>query len=216
MTDHLYLTKGFNMTYITIVTQEEITAEQIIAAWPNVNFPEGIWSDEFLLPYGYANAEAPIRQFEVLKKQGARAVDDVWEVIYKKRPVIPTEPAALAIFLEVEKNKLKDQIADIRWQMETSGIILENGMKIRTDRESQSKVAEAVLLFQYSPNSIIHWKANGTWIEVNAAMMVGVALKVGEWIQKCFYNERLHWDAINALQTIDEVFNYQASAHWRD
>jgi hypothetical protein len=209
------------MAYIKIETKEVVTAAQIMAANPGIDFPDGEWSDEMLVEYGYAilyhpNTDLFPNRYERLEKLEPQLIDGKWTIVYALRSIVPEVPEAFAIFLENEKNKLKDQVANIRWQMETGGVLLEDGTLIHTDRESQSKLAEAMVLSQFSQNMSLRWKCSGKWIAVDRDMLIALSIKVGDWVQKCFSNESIHWDRIDALKTTDDLIGYRVDALWRD
>lgn len=116
--------------------------------------------------------------------------------------------------LEEWQEVLKAQVAAYRYDREIAGINL-NGIEILTDRQSQSKVAEAYILLKHGLIASIDWKSASGWIMLDLAFMEGIATIVGMYIQQCFSAEKAHSLAIDAL-TLEEAPTYDVTANWPD
>lgn len=104
-------------------------------------------------------------------------IGDVWdgEVL---TPVPRPAPSA---------GELTAYASDLRWRVETGGIVVA-GATIRTDERSQQKIAAAVQLIDKDPTlAPINFEAQpGVWITLDAAAMTAIGLAVGRHIQACF------------------------------
>ena len=105
------------------------------------------------------------------------------------------------------------ELAALRYQHETSGITL-SGMAIETDRQSQALITGAWSFSQLNPAVLIDWKAESGWIQIDAATIAGIASAVAAHVQACFSAERLHAEAIAALETSEEVASYDLTTGW--
>ena len=107
--------------------------------------------------------------------------------------------------LESAKAAKLAEIANWRFQRETSGIVL-NGVRIKTDRESQAAITGAFITLSQGLVSSVDWKAdNGQWIQLGLTEMTAVAQAVATHVQQCFSLEKSYVDQVNAATTIEEV-----------
>ena len=119
---------------------------------------------------------------------------------------VPTEITAL-------KSQRLAELAAYRYQKETAGITL-NGAVIKTDLESQAKINGAWSAAQINPAVLIDWKAESGWIQIDAATITAIAGAVATHVQSCFSTERIHAEAIAALETSEAVAAYDISTLW--
>jgi hypothetical protein len=84
------------------------------------------------------------------------------------------------------------EIRNLRWLKEVGGIVL-NGVAIRTDENSQTKINGAVTLLMLDPEmaGIDNWEATpGNFVTLPRATMEAVGMAVGQHIQACFTRSR--------------------------
>jgi hypothetical protein len=68
---------------------------------------------------------------------------------------------------------------------------------------------------QINPAILIDWKtATGAWVQIDAATIAGIAGAVAAHVQACFSNERVHAEAIAALETAEAVAAYDLTTGW--
>ncbi|MCX4195285.1 DUF4376 domain-containing protein [Methylobacterium organophilum] len=87
--------------------------------------------------------------------------------------------------------------ADRRFAVETGGVDI-NGLRIATDRDSQSMVANAYAGMQASGAASVKFKATSGWIELTTDQLRSVALAVFAHVQACFAAEDACDAGINA------------------
>jgi Domain of unknown function (DUF4376) len=114
--------------------------------------------------------------------------------------------------LEEWQSVLKSRVAAYRYDREIAGLSL-NGIEILTDRQSQSKVAEAYILLKHGLITSIDWKSASGWIVLDLAFMEGIATVVGTYIQQCFSAEKEHGVLIDSL-TLEEAPTYDIASGW--
>ena len=113
---------------------------------------------------------------------------------------------------EVRANKLA-ALATYRFEKETDGLIL-GGAIIRTDRESQAMITGAKSYSDTNPNALIDWKGATSWIQIDRATLLAIGQAVGTYVQACFSRERVHFEAIMALSTPEEIKAYNFTTGW--
>lgn len=87
------------------------------------------------------------------------------------------------------KSELRAYTASVRYAKEIAGVVV-NGTTYPTDRETQAKLTAAVLLTQASPQAVLHWKVgDGSFVELDAAGLMTVAVAAGNYVQACFIKE---------------------------
>lgn len=107
----------------------------------------------------------------------------------------------------------KAELAAHRYKIETAGITI-NGAETRTDRESQAALTSAWVQVQIDPAALIDWKGANGWTTIDKATVELLAGAVGNHVQQAFSREKLHSDAIDALDTIDAVAEYDITTGW--
>jgi len=89
----------------------------------------------------------------------------------------------------MSKDELTAHAAARRYHVETSGVTI-SGIKIATDRESQSMLNAAYNIAQGNPQFSTMWKgADGSFTQVNAETMIALAQAVGAFVASCFAAE---------------------------
>ena len=109
---------------------------------------------------------------------------------------------------DIMRAKASD-LAAIRFQKETAGV---GGF--RTDRESQALLTGAALAATIDAGYTVDWKGSDGWMTMNATQLLQAAQLIRAHVQACFSNERAHSAAIAALQTQQEVIDYDITTGW--
>lgn len=101
---------------------------------------------------------------------------------------------------EAARAYLKERLADLRWQFETGGLVLE-GVQVRTDRETRAALTEAVnsLAAGLMTEPVI-WKLAGTWAELNEVQLQAITAAVSAHVKASFAAERAVSQEIDALE----------------
>lgn len=115
------------------------------------------------------------------------------------------------------RDQAKARVAARRYRAETGGVTLPDGTVLRTDRESQSMVGNAVALAQQEPEALVEFKAASGWVTLGGAEMQAIGRAVGAHVRACFSRERAIGDLIDAAASPEEVvaiYAEQAEAGW--
>jgi len=106
-----------------------------------------------------------------------------------------------------KKAQMLNSIAGVRYEKETSGIII-NGNIVATDRGSQAMLHSALRVVRDNPSKIIQWKTMTGWINLDSTSVEYVSQCVINYIEDCFNNEHSLWVAIidsteSTLENVD-------------
>ena len=123
-----------------------------------------------------------------------------WESLPESdiRKVKEEEPAPLTN--EELLNKLKTDLAPIRWNHATGGINVA-GFEIDTNTDSQLLISGAVSLAMVKPETIFKFKTKTGFVDLTSQLMLYIGASVGTHIQMCYAHEA----ALAAM--LDEIAN---------
>ena len=121
--------------------------------------------------------------------------------------------ASQVVSIDELKSQRLSELAALRYEKETAGITL-SGMAIETNRESQALITGAWSFSQLNPAVLIDWKGTNGWVQIDAATISAIAGAVAAHVQSCFSTERVHAEAISALETSEEVAAYDLTTGW--
>lgn len=136
-----------------------------------------------------------------------------WILVPGEKPVWP--PVTPEPTLDEVKESMLQQLAERRWQAEESGTLI-NGVRINTDRQSQSKlIAAYVKSLQDNTYIIESWKvAPGVFITLNAQTIIAIGNAVEDHVQACFHNEKVLTNQIVTATTKAELFQIDLNIGW--
>ena len=121
--------------------------------------------------------------------------------------------AALAEWLETLR--LRDplaHLADYRWRKETGGLDLTTGIRVRTDRTSQSQMTSSLTaLAEGMVAEPVMWKAESGWVAWTRADLVAAATEVAAHVAKCFAAEEVVALEVAEDPTIDVEAAFDAA-----
>ncbi|SCX70914.1 DUF4376 domain-containing protein [Variovorax sp. EL159] len=123
-------------------------------------------------------------------------------------PQVPSGPSQ-----SERRSLLRNAATARRWQAETGGITLPDGTRIKTDRDDQNNVANALAIVGSTALQRIDFKAATGWVSITPSELQAIAAAVGLHKQSCFSVERAHHEAIDAL-TDDGLDGYDVTTGW--
>ncbi len=107
------------------------------------------------------------------------------------------------------KNLLLDQLAENRYNKETSGYSYKNKL-FYTDRETQTKYNAVYTAARDNLITELDWKTmDGTFIKLNQQEAVELSLSVLAYVQYLFTQESIIQNMINNSLTLNELLNIQ-------
>lgn len=96
------------------------------------------------------------------------------------------------------------EIAAWRYAQEVNGVNV-GGANIRTDRESQGSVGNALQSLKEGFVTTVSWKAANGWVELGLPQIEGIAHAVAQHVAACFRQERQLAELVDAATTVEEV-----------
>lgn len=103
------------------------------------------------------------------------------------------------------RQNMAEAVAGIRWQKETGGITLANGVTVKTDRESQGTIFNGYSSLKNGLVASSMWKFAGEWAEVTLPDVEPIAQAVSRHVQACFSAEKAVSDLIDNAEDTDAL-----------
>lgn len=111
------------------------------------------------------------------------------------------------------RKELKKQVTAKRWEIETGGINLPNGVSIDTSTNSQDRITSVIVNAEIAGIDIVDFKADNGWVTMNLSDVKSIATVIAYHVQACFSSERIHHEAIDTLPD-SEVRKYNINIGW--
>lgn len=102
-------------------------------------------------------------------------------------------------FWEIFKEELKDRVQSKRWQVETGGVSVGEGVVVGTTLEDQNRITSVVANARLAGVESVDFKADSGWTTLSVDEVEGVAAVISLHVQGCFSWARSMFDAIDAL-----------------
>lgn len=112
------------------------------------------------------------------------------------------------------KAALKEKITNLRWYLETGGVVLSNGMEVQSGTDDQNRVTSVITNAKLAGVTVVDFKATAGWVTVTLSEVEVVAAVVALHVQKCFSKERFHHEAVDAIESIEDLRLYDITASW--
>lgn len=115
--------------------------------------------------------------------------------------------------LEMLRARLLARLADVRYQHETGGIVV-NGAEVKTDRESQGTITGAYARAISDPATTVKWKADNGFVTLDADAIKMFGGAVFDHVQGCFAREAELTDLVNAAEDVAGLMSIDIEAGW--
>lgn len=118
---------------------------------------------------------------------------------------VADEAEAVRIVVELNQPAMLDELARYRFSFETAGLLLESGLRIKTDRESQGQLANSYMNLGAGLIPDTDWKAANDW-QVGGLTEIGpIAKAMAAHVRGCFRGERVVETAIKSATTMAQI-----------
>lgn len=126
----------------------------------------------------------------------------------------PPEPEPEPTFDEMKATKLAE-LDDYRWQREIGGVQFA-GMTVRTDSNSQQKIAAVYTMAKLDPSySVPTWEVTpGVFMPLDNATIIMLGELVRQHIQNTFNVKAILYPQVLALGTIEAIRAFDITAAW--
>lgn len=120
---------------------------------------------------------------------------------------ILVDPPAEVLTIDV----LKARVSNLRWKVETGGIVLPNGIKVATALDDQNRITTVVANARLAGLETVNFKAATGWVSLSLAEIESIAAAVAMHVQACFTAERAHHEAIDSIAVTEDPAACQAA-----
>lgn len=149
----------------------------------------------------------------LLRAQGVYIVGRDGKVMSNNAALALQIHAAFDYVADRKAAKMLD-LADFRWRKEIGGLTV-NGLQIDTTDRSKTLIIGAKDLAVADPTQTFDFKTiDGAYKQIDAATMIGIYQAVAAWVQTCFANEQVVAAKILALDSAQEVIDFDLEASW--
>ncbi len=153
---------------------------------------------------------------EYTQRLGAEilTVDASKRVVNVTNEVVALTAQEIEATLNAVKSAAKERVTAKRYEVETSGVTLGNGIVVGTDKLSQAMVSSAFNHLGNNPTKTLDWKSVGGWVTIDKAQLDAIADAVGNHVQAAFSNEKAHHEAVDLLTTHQAIIDYDITTGW--
>lgn len=99
-------------------------------------------------------------------------------------------------------SSLKKMVTKKRWEVETGGLTLPNGVSVATGIDDQNRITSVIANARLAALETVSFKAASGWVTLTLAELESVAATIALHVQQCFCAERAHYEAIDALDAL--------------
>lgn len=100
-----------------------------------------------------------------------------------------------------------------RWESETGGITLPNGTRVLTGKSDQNRITSVIVNAEIAGIQSVDFKSDSGWVTLSIGEIKGIAAAIGAHVQACFTAERMHHEAIAALDAAG-IETYDINTGW--
>lgn len=123
-------------------------------------------------------------------------------------------PETVTANIAQKKAALIDAATQKRWEVETGGLTLGNGIKLATDTSDQNRITTVIANAQLAGVETVSFKAESGWVTLTIAEVQGIAAAIALHVQNCFNIEMQQHAEIDALETVEDVTDYVIGVLW--
>lgn len=184
----------------------EYPIHDIRRACPNISFPADL-SKVTEFPNGYVHVVESTpepRKFAVPVEKTPAFIDGQWVQQWELQD-IPLEEA---------KARLKEAATAKRWDVETGGITLQNGISVLTGIDDQDRINAVITNMERYELESVDFKAASGWVTLTLQQLRDIGHAITLHVQACFTAERAHHEAIEALESIEDAEDYDLDSGW--
>lgn len=113
----------------------------------------------------------------------------------------------------VRKENMYANLANIRWNRETGGVVF-NGLNIPTDDRTTSKLTAVRIVATEDSTYTVNWKVGNQFFPLDAPTIIAISDTVRQHVQDCFDREAVLIEQINTANTHEELDNIDLSSGW--
>jgi hypothetical protein len=116
--------------------------------------------------------------------------------------------------LEDMKRSLTITASTRRFEVETAGLTLPNGVAVNTATADQARITSVLVSARLANVEVIDFKAETGWVTMTLTELEAIARTIALHVQACFTAERAHHLAIAALTNVEAAVAYDLNSLW--
>lgn len=119
----------------------------------------------------------------------------------------PPVPEGSLDNLTVDKarEQVKSAITSKRWEIETGGVTLPNGVKILSGVDDQNRIATSIQGMETAGLNEIDFKSSSGWVKLTLADLKQISVAITMHVEKCFARECALHSMCDKATTIEEL-----------
>lgn len=104
----------------------------------------------------------------------------------------------------VARARLIEEVAGVRWEVQSGGVTLEGGLAVRSDQAARTAFTETINALRAGlAEAPVPWKFDGGWRDLTLADLEEIAGAISRHTTSCFAAERSVQEDIAALPDAD-------------
>ena len=164
--------------------------------------------DVYLIPGNCTELEPPSSNGNWLPKFNSDAQN--WELVDKVTENSTEGPEPT---IEELRNIMQQKVTEYRWRKETGGITVGDSV-IATGIEDQNRITSVIANAELAGVTEVDFKTVSGWTTLSIEQVKGLAAAIALHVQSCFTKERAVSEAINSLETVEEIEHLDVAAMW--
>lgn len=137
-----------------------------------------------------------------------RWIDDAW-VLEK----IPEKEVPKESYIDA-KNRIMASLSLLRSQKEAVDLELPSGLIVSASPTSLSRITATVSAMDRYGYTEVDFEARDKWVTLDVEKLREIEYRIFSYNQQCFSAARRHAEAIDRLETVDELNAYDLTANW--
>jgi hypothetical protein len=190
--------------FVIRATGEVLSPLELQARYPNTSNPQA------LPEVAEVEAVDPPQFDGVVERDGVEKVRGVWRQKWTTRPYTAEE---LQSQHDTRRAQLVTLATSMRWERETGGVTLPNGIRVATSKADQDRITSVLVNAAEAGVESVDFKAESGWATLTIDQVRGIASAVARHVQACFSAERRHHEAIAVLADAN-LASYDITTGW--
>lgn len=112
------------------------------------------------------------------------------------------------------RKQVYSKVVEWRKQIEDAGTRLADGTVVATTKHDQDRVDSALNNMERYGIKEVDFKAESSWVKADYATVKAIGQAIVDHVQKCFTLEREHYEALQKLESIEELAKYDYTKDW--
>lgn len=104
-------------------------------------------------------------------------------------------------------------VTEFRWKKETGGIVVGDSL-VATGIADQNRITSTISNAELAGVTELDFKTVNGWVTITVDQVKGIAAAIALHVQSCFTKERILCEAIDLLETAQEINDFNIAEQW--